>query len=56
VGAFEQEGAFCLGIGESYRLELPPGQAGEARDRAAASLVMQKIAALLPARLRGEFG
>jgi hypothetical protein len=55
VGAYEQDGAFCLNVGEAYRLELPTGLSSKGRDRAAAGVVMQKIAALLPAHLRGEF-
>jgi hypothetical protein len=56
VGAYEEGGAFCLNVGQVYRLELPPGLSGEGRDRAAAGIVMRRIAALLPGRLRGEFG
>jgi hypothetical protein len=56
VGAYEEDGAFCLNVGEAYRLELPAGLSSEGRDRSAARLVMKMIAALLPARLRGEFG
>ena len=56
VGAYEEDGSFCLSVGETYRLELPARGSREGCDRLAARLVMQKIALLLPAHLRGEFG
>lgn len=55
VGAFEENGAFCLRFGEPYRLEANPRLSGAGQDRAASRTVMQRIAALLPAHLRGEF-
>ncbi len=55
VGICEEQGAFCLRFGETYRLDLPAGLPPEAKDRAAAGQVMHRIAALLPERLRGEF-
>lgn len=55
VGAYEEEGAFCLHFGPAYRLEVPSGLSADEKDRIAADAMMNKIAALLPVRLRGEF-
>ena len=56
VGCFEEAGAFCLHFGEAYQLKIPGGLTRKEKDGAAARTVMQKIAPLLPGRLRGEFG
>ena len=55
VGAYEQNGAFCLHFGPPYALTVPPGLKPEEKDRAAANIIMQNIARLLPEDLRGEF-
>lgn len=55
VGAFEQDGAFCLHFGEAYFLEAPSARSVDEKDRLAATVVMQAIACLLPTPLRGEF-
>ena len=55
VGAYEQAGEFCLGFGAAYRLRVPRGPGPDEKDRAVTDIVMRKIAALLPDRLRGEF-
>jgi len=55
VGCFEEAGAFCLRFGEAYRLKIPDGLTSKEKDEAAARLVMQSIAPLIPERLRGEF-
>ena len=55
VGAYEEAGEFCLRIGCAYHLEIPRGIGAEERDRLTSETVMHKIAALLPARLRGDF-
>jgi hypothetical protein len=55
AGAFEEAGEFCLNFGEAYRLEIPAGLSSDEKDCAAAGLVMQRIAPLLPERLRGTF-
>lgn len=55
VGAYEQDGAFCLHFGPAYALHLPAGLAAGEKDRAAAQIVMGAIARLLPLPLRGEF-
>jgi len=56
VGMAEENGEFCLHFGVPYRLQVPRGLDPEAKDRAAAQLVMSAIASQLPARLRGFFG
>jgi hypothetical protein len=56
VGCFEEAGEFCLCFGTPYLLQLPRGLDPAAKDRLAALTVMSAIAALLPKRLRGEFG
>lgn len=55
VGAYEQNGAFCLHFGPAYELRLPAGMSAAARDRQAAQTVMSAIARLLPRQLRGVF-
>jgi 1-acyl-sn-glycerol-3-phosphate acyltransferase len=55
VGAYEQGGEFILHFGPPYHLDVPAGLPTEERDRLAARRVMEHIAALLPAHLRGEF-
>jgi hypothetical protein len=56
VGAYEENGEFCLNFGEPYSLDLPPGLSADERDRTTAAIVMRAIARQLPMRLRGEFG
>lgn len=55
VGAYEEEGAFCLHFGETYKLRIPDGLSVDEKDHAAAEIVMRTIARQLPVRLRGEF-
>jgi hypothetical protein len=55
MGCFEEAGEFCLHFGEAYQLVVPDGLSSKEKDCAAATVVMQKIAPLLPERLRGEF-
>jgi hypothetical protein len=55
VGVCEEAGELCLRFGPGYRLSAPDGLSADEKDRAAAGQVMGQIAALLPARLRGEF-
>ena len=55
VGAYEQDGEFCLNFGRAYSLPLPPARSADEKDRAAVAIVMQAIAARLPERLRGPF-
>lgn len=54
IGAFEDD-AFCIRFGPAYHLPTYHSLAPDARDREARCAVMRAIAALLPARLRGEF-
>jgi 1-acyl-sn-glycerol-3-phosphate acyltransferase len=56
VGAFEENGEFCLHFGAVYQLQVPRGLGPDEKDRAAAQTVMSAIAAQLPPRLRGDFG
>ncbi len=55
VGVCEEAGELCLRFGPWYRLSAPDGLSADEKDRAAAGQVMGQIAALVPARLRGEF-
>jgi len=55
VGVCEEAGELCLHFGPGYRLSVPDGLSADEKDRAAAGQVMGQIAALVPARLRGEF-
>lgn len=55
VGAYEAEGFFCLNFGRRYRLEVPQGLPGKERDSRAREIAMRRIAALLPAELRGAY-
>jgi Acyltransferase len=55
VGVCEEAGELCLRFGPGYRLSAPDGLSADEKDRAAAGQVMGQIAALVPARLRGEF-
>ncbi len=56
VGGWDEAGALRLRFGASYRLQVPKSLSPDEKDRFAAQTVMQAIAALLPERLRGEFG
>lgn len=55
VGAYEEDGAFCLHFGSSYRLSFPSGLPTEEKDARVAEMIMERIAPLLPESLRGEF-
>jgi hypothetical protein len=55
VGAYEEDGKFCLKFGAAYELHVARGLSTDEKDRAASQLVMENIARLLPERLRGEF-
>ena len=55
VGTFEEAGEFCLHFGKTYQLVVPGGLSSDGKDAAAAEIVMQRIAPLLPERLRGKF-
>ena len=56
VGIYEVNGELCLCFGKAFRLQIPSGLGPDAKDRAAAQIVMSAIAAQLPSRLRGDFG
>ena len=55
VGAYEENGELCLQFGEAYRLSVPPDSSADEKDHAAAEIVMENNAQLLPSSLRGEF-
>ncbi len=55
VGAYEDNGEFCLSFGTAYRLQAPRGLDPDGKDRAAAQAVMSAIATQLPPHLRGPF-
>ncbi len=56
VGVYEADGALTLKFGEMYELSIPRTGSPDEQDRMAAHAVMSRIAPLLPAGLRGEFG
>jgi hypothetical protein len=55
VGAYEEDGAFCLHFGEAYELSIPDDLSVDEKDHAVAEIVMRAIAHQLPLRLCGEF-
>jgi hypothetical protein len=55
VGAYEADGAFCLHFGPAYELSVMPGSSADEKGILAARIMMERIAILLPAHLRGEF-
>lgn len=55
VGLFERDG-LVVHFGPAYQLSVPAGLSPEERDRCASRQVMARIAALLPAELRGDPG
>ena len=56
VGAYEENGEFCLCFGTAYQLQIPRGLGPDGKDHAVAQTIMSAIAAQLPPRLRGGFG
>ena len=55
VGAYEENGVFCLNFGQAYPLHIPAGLSADEKDHRVAEITMQAIAQQLPLRLRGEF-
>jgi Acyltransferase len=55
VGVWEQDGSLCVNFGPAYKLTVPVDIPADEKDREAAKTVMENIALLLPAHLRGEF-
>jgi len=55
VGAYEQDGVFIVHFGQPYHLSISDGLSPDQRDTHVRTVVMQRIAFLLPDRLRGEF-
>jgi hypothetical protein len=56
IGLYEDDEAIILNFGSSFRLLLPEGLRRDEIDRRAADMVMDKIAAQLPEKLRGVYG
>ena len=56
VGAYEENGGFCMHFGPGYELKPVGTMSALEKDRLAADEIMQHIARLLPRSLRGEFG
>jgi 1-acyl-sn-glycerol-3-phosphate acyltransferase len=55
VGVYEDSPALCLNFGPPFTLHLPVGLSTAKQDLLASRIVMNRIAALLPAYLRGEY-
>jgi hypothetical protein len=55
VGVWEQDGCLWVKFGMMYTLVVAGGLSADEKDWAAAKMVMEKIAQLLPTHLRGEF-
>ena len=55
VGGWEQDGALAVRFGAAYSLKVPREAKADECERAAARIVMESIARLLPESLRGEF-
>ncbi len=55
VAVYESDGGFCLHFGEAYDLCVERNCPSEEKDKQAARIMMNHIAPLLPAPLRGEF-
>ncbi len=56
VGVYESGTELCLDFGQAYELALPSHLGPARRDLEAARRIMVRLAAQLPASLRGEFG
>ena len=56
AGVYEEGGRLVVRVGPSFALSAPAGLRGEELDCHASRQVMQRIAALLPDSLQGEFG
>jgi len=55
VGAYEENGDFCLSFGPAYQLQASLGDEAGEKDRVVVRAVMKKISEQLPLRLRGQF-
>ncbi len=56
VGVWKEQGRIHVNFGRPYQLDIDPGLSTQELDQQVESQVMQRIAQLLPERLRGEFG
>jgi hypothetical protein len=55
VGGWEEDGELRVRFGAAYQLESPRHLPSDEKDRAAARVVMEHVAELLPEYLRGDF-
>jgi hypothetical protein len=55
VGTYEMDECFHIRFGEAYELGALPGLSPDEKDRQASQVIMENIAGLLPAHLRGDF-
>jgi hypothetical protein len=55
VGVCEQDCCLCVRFGAAYALSVTGKMSSDEKDRAAAKVVMENIARLLPPHLHGEF-
>lgn len=55
VGVWEQDGCLCVRFGPPFELSVPAQRSSDEKDRAAAKVVMENIAGLVPSQLQGEF-
>ena len=56
LGVFEDHGCFWMHFGPTFELEVPLGLPRDELDCRVSRQVMRHIAALVPERMRGEFG
>jgi hypothetical protein len=55
AGIHEADGGICLRFGPAYKLRVAASLSSAEKDHAAATIIMENIARLLPEHLRGEF-
>jgi hypothetical protein len=55
VGLYEEEGGICLHFGPAFSLDDVHHLSSQEKDKLISRVVMERIAALLPVQLRGEF-
>jgi hypothetical protein len=55
VGTYEADGVFHIHFGTAYDLNIPAQLSPDEKDTQASQIIMENIARLLPAHLRGEF-
>ncbi len=55
VGVYESDGELCLHVGEVYDPAIAGNLSSDEKDKQAAQIMMEHIAAVLPSNLRGKF-